>query len=251
VKPIVMIDSDLFGTSILTLALILLGAIVTLFNPYKQKRRWVRYCASILNTISLILLLSNALVFIPSAIFSAKDLGCLEAVGAILVPICFFFAYRQVRSLTAGIVSFRHQIRSVFQFNIKVIARAVLFFIPVAVAAVIEIRLAGSRYSPPSFTMIWKTVLVAPFIEEFCFRFMLPGLACNEDCMPGDYLLFSIFFLLLHGPSLNLFPFFFSLYLYFVIRKTGNLAVTILFHSFWNFCILAFPYVPFQQSSMQ
>jgi membrane protease YdiL (CAAX protease family) len=48
-----------------------------------------------------------------------------------------------------------------------------------------------------------------------------------------------------------LFPFFFSLYLYFVIRKTGNLAVTILFHSFWNFCILAFPYVPFQQSSMQ
>lgn len=125
-----MIDSDLFGTSILTLALILLGAIVTLFNPYKQKRKWVRYCASILNTISLILLLSNALVFIPSAIFSAKDLGCLEAVGAILVPICFFFAYRQVRSLTAGIVSFRHQIRSVFQFNIKVIARAVLFFHP-------------------------------------------------------------------------------------------------------------------------
>ena len=126
-KPIVMIDSDLFGTSILTLALILLSASVTLFNPYKQKRRWVRYCASILNTISLILLLSNALVFIPSAIFNAKDPGCLEAVGAILVPICFFFAYRQVRSLTAGIVSFRHQIRSVFQFNIKVIARAVLF----------------------------------------------------------------------------------------------------------------------------
>jgi len=141
-------------------------------------------------------------------------------------------------------LSFKHQLYSIFQLNAKVITQAILFFIPVAVFALIEIYLVGGRYSPPSFAMIWKTVLVAPFVEEFCFRFMLPKLACNEDCTPGDYLLFSVFFLLLHGLGLNLFPFFFSLYLYLVIRKTKNLAITIIFHSFWNFCILAFPYIP-------
>ena len=164
--------------------------------------------------------------------------------SVLLVPISIFFSCRQVRSLFRNTTSFKHQFCSIFRVTMNVISRATLFFIPVAVFALIEIYLVGGQYSPPSFAMIWKTVLVAPFVEEFCFRFMLPKLACNEDCMPGDYVLFSLFFLLLHGFNLNLFPFFFSLYLYLVISKTKNLAITILFHSFWNFCILAFPYIP-------
>lgn len=241
---IAIVDSDLGGAVILTIVLILINTIVTLFNPFKQKLILFRYIASVLNTISLIFLLLNALVILPLVIFREKELGVLGIASVLLVPISIFFAFRQVRSLFTDTTSFKRQLHSLFRVNVNVFTRAMLFFIPVAVFALIEIYLVGSRYSPPSFAMIWKTVLVAPFVEEFSFRFMLPKLACNEDCMPSDYLLFSIFFLLLHGLNLNLFPFFFSLYLYLVISKTKNLAITILFHSFWNFCILAFPYIP-------
>lgn len=241
---IAIVDSELGGAVILTIVLILINTIVVLFNPTKQKLKLFRYVASVLNIISLIFLLLNALVILPFAIFRDAELGILGIVSVLLILLSFFSVFRQVRSLFTDIASLKHQLHSIFQINVNVIIRAMFFFIPVAIFAFLEIRFVGSRYSPPSLAMVWKTVLVAPFVEEFCFRFMLPKLACNEDCIPSDYLLFSLLFLLFHGLSLNLFPFFFSLYLYLVISKTKNLAITIFFHSFWNFCILAFPYIP-------
>jgi len=121
---------------------------------------------------------------------------------------------------------------------------SVTFFIPLVAVVLARIFLLEYRFSVRGIKTAWSAVLVFPVFEEFAFRFLLPRLARDDDCVFRDYILFSGVFWLLHVGATSLGPFFISLYLYVVLRKTGNLAVTILFHAFWNFCFLAFSALP-------
>jgi len=241
---LVMIDSDLFGISILAIVLILFSTIVSLFKPLKQKRTTIRYIAAILNVIALVLLLSTALVLLPEALGREKQKSILWVFGLLLIPTSLLLAYRQVRSLLGSISILKSKLLEAFHFNKMVMMQAALFFIPLAAVALARIFLLEYRFSARGLGAVWSAVFIAPVFEEFAFRFLLPRLARDDDCVFRDYILFSGIFWLLHVDVTSLGPFFISLYLYFVLRKTGNLTVTILFHAFWNFCFFAFSALP-------
>lgn len=77
-------------------------------------------------------------------------------------------------------------------------------------------------------------------IEEYAFRYMLPKLSKSNDCQSMDYVVFSIAFQCMHLEANTLLPLFFSLYSYFVIRKTGRLRNTVLAHAVHNYLQIAF-----------
>jgi len=132
VKPIVMIDSDLFGTSILTLALILLGAIVSLFKPLRQKKMPIRYIAAIVNVIVLSLLLATALGLLPEVLGREKQQSVLWVFGLLLIPASLLLAYRQIRSLLGSISILKNKLLEVLHFRKMVVMQALLFLFPLS-----------------------------------------------------------------------------------------------------------------------
>jgi len=132
VKPIVMIDSDLFGTSILTLALILLGAIVSLFKPLRQKKMPIRYIAAIVNVIVLSLLLATALGLLPEVLGREKQKSVLWVFGLLLIPASLLLAYRQIRSLLGSISILKNKLLEVLHFRKMVMMQALLFLFPLS-----------------------------------------------------------------------------------------------------------------------
>ncbi|MCE1157886.1 MAG: hypothetical protein LWX23_03900 [Spirochaetia bacterium] len=131
-KPIVMIDSDLFGTSILTLALILLGAIVSLFKPLRQKKMPIRYIAAIVNVIVLSLLLATALGLLPEVLGREKQKSVLWVFGLLLIPASLLLAYRQIRSLLGSISILKNKLLEVLHFRKMVMMQALLFLFPLS-----------------------------------------------------------------------------------------------------------------------
>ncbi len=131
-KPIVMIDSDLFGTSILTLALILLGAIVSLFKPLRQKKMPIRYIAAIVNVIVLSLLLATALGLLPEVLGREKQKSVLWVFGLLLIPASLLLAYRQIRSLLGSISILKNKLLEVLHFRKMVVMQALLFLFPLS-----------------------------------------------------------------------------------------------------------------------
>ena len=131
-KPIVMIDSDLFGTSILTLALILLGAIVSLFKPLRQKKMPIRYIAAIVNVIVLSLLLATALGLLPEVLGREKQKSVLWVFGLLLIPASLLLAYRQIRSLLGSISILKNKLLEVLHFRKMMMMQALLFLFPLS-----------------------------------------------------------------------------------------------------------------------
>lgn len=131
-KPIVMIDSDLFGTSILTIALILLGAIVSLFKPLRQKKMPIRYIAAIVNVIVLSLLLATALGLLPEVLGREKQKSVLWVFGLLLIPASLLLAYRQIRSLLGSISILKNKLLEVLHFRKMMMMQALLFLFPLS-----------------------------------------------------------------------------------------------------------------------
>lgn len=127
-----MIDSDLFGTSILTLALILLGAIVSLFKPLRQKKMPIRYIAAIVNVIVLSLLLATALGLLPEVLGREKQKSVLWVFGLLLIPASLLLAYRQIRSLLGSISILKNKLLEVLHFRKMVMMQALLFLFPLS-----------------------------------------------------------------------------------------------------------------------
>lgn len=235
-----VLDTELGKTVLGTIVLIIFGTIVSFLNPLRQKKSVIRYVAAIVNVISLVTLLTSALVLLPTAIVHEKRSSIVALFGVFLVFLSLFLTYRLFRLWSTVEPLLLNQLRESFRIDAKMLLRAIYLFIPIVIVAAGVILIRGKHFSMPAWEDIVGTIVVVPLIEEFLFRFLLPKLARDGDCAIRDYILFSVVFFLIHMDLHNLFSFLFSLYMYYVIYKTRNFGVTMCMHMFWNFCLLSF-----------
>lgn len=235
-----VLDTELGKTVFVTIVLIIFNTIVTFFNPLSQKKPVLRYLAAIANVISLVVLLTNALVLLPVAIIHEKSISVLVLFGGFLTLSSLFLVYRLFRLWNTRQPLLLTHLRESFQVDTRMVLHTILLFIPIVIVAIGVILIREKRFLMPTWDIFLGSVIVVPLVEEFLFRFLLPKLARDNDCLIRDYILFSVIFFLIHVDLSNLFAFIFSLYMYYVIYKTRNLGVTIFMHIVWNFCLLSF-----------
>lgn len=223
-----------------TIVLIIFSTIVSFLNQLRQKKPVIRYVAAIVNVISLVMLLTNALVLLPIAIVHEKHSSVLALFGVFLVFLSLFLIYRLFRLWNTVEPLLLNQLKESFRIDAKMLLRAIYLFVPIVIIAAGVIFVREKHFSMPAWEDFLGTIIVVPLIEELLFRFLLPKLARADDCSIRDYILFSVVFSLIHMDLHNLFSFLFSLYMYYVIYKTRNLGITMCMHMFWNFCLLSF-----------
>jgi membrane protease YdiL (CAAX protease family) len=236
------IDSEPGGTIITGVALLVVCIPFILVDVFKFRISFIRRFFAILTVYLLIVLLANTLtyqIFLLFASFSKKNNWIILFIQlalfcASMLFVCLFFILcRRRQSLLFP---------RIFYFDRNVVVVTFLTVLPTALFLLLRTTLLGANYTNTGFQVFYRSIVVVPFVEEILFRYYLPRLYRSEDCRIADYILFSIVFQLLHLDAMNIMPFFISLYLYWVVRKSNSLFPAILIHSCFNFVYYFFPY---------
>ncbi len=237
------IDSERGGHFIAILFFLILGLCLKIFNPIRLKRATVRYIYSILYVTVVTLLVAEAISIQPVFLLKTSDKGLLWLFHIVLVIMALLLAINLIFTLFRASPDLRGKVVEFLRPEKKDIFNLLLFGIPPGIFTAVRILFLEERFTPVEFDVVWESIIIVPIIEEFAFRFLLPEIARDDKCRPGDYVVFSIVFFLLHIEATNLMPFFLSLYFYFVVNKTGKITHAIILHAVWNFFFYFFPYV--------
>lgn len=120
------------------------------------------------------------------------------------------------------------------------IYRNMLYIIfPISILYIFVYLNKNHLFKIPSINDFIQYAVLAPFFEEIGFRKIIPRMvAPNRITTFPEWLLFSVFFALLHFGNMNIFYYMdiiiFSLYMYYVAKKTNSVVYGIAYHSLGN-----------------
>lgn len=237
------IDSDVGGSIIASIVLLTIAFVFFFIKPLKIRNNFLRYIMSILFTVATTLLLSDLLL--TQSIGIVKAIIHREPTAAILYMIIAFFSFVLVRlsvkRYKALFSSSKYNyVNSEMSPRAKFLAW--LYFIPVLLFIIIRVYILDLSFETPGVIIIVSSIIVIPVIEELMFRVLLPKLIRSEKTKYYDVVILSIVFQIVHFDAANLMPFIISIYLYFIILRTGKIYIIILIHAILNFSFYFYPY---------
>ncbi|MCE5293981.1 MAG: CPBP family intramembrane metalloprotease [Chlamydiales bacterium] len=177
---------------------------------------------------------------LPTALLHERSFGPLWMVAATLVPIGVIIGFHQFSLLAKNLPDLKNQFLLSVSLNRSTFLNGLLYLIPVVIFQAMILFLCKYQYIALSGIQVWKYIIVAPIVEEFFFRFLLPKLVSDDQCTEKDYVVFSVIFACLHGFPRFVPIFIFSLYEYFLVEKTGSLSLAIAYRAISNFFCFAF-----------
>jgi membrane protease YdiL (CAAX protease family) len=117
---------------------------------------------------------------------------------------------------------------------------ALCALVPVTIYNICRILIIECSYTPQSVFVFLEIAILVPIIEEVGFRLLLPHLSKDGDVDFKDVLLFSVFFSLIHLDTNNINTFLFSLYAYFLMKKSRKVAIPLVCHIVNNALMIIF-----------
>lgn len=234
------LESQLGGAAGTVVLLSVLSFALSYFHPFRQRKVFLRYLSSVCNIVVLGALFETTLSIVPMVLAEKKKSGLVWISAVILVPLAIVLCVHQFSSLTRAMPDLKRQLLLSLSFNRGTILNGLIYFVPVVLLEAGVLLFFGYQYRNPTLSQVWNYMIIAPFVEEFFFRFLLPKLVSDDQCTERDYVVFSVIFACLHRLPGFIPIFIFSLYEYFLVEKTGSLSLAIAYHAISNFFCFAF-----------
>lgn len=234
------LESRLGGAAGTVVLLSVLSFALSYFHPFRQRKVSLRYLSSVCNIVVLGALFETTLSIVPMVLAEKKKSGLVWISAVILVPLAIVLCVHQFSSLTRTMPYLKRQLLLSLSFNRGTILNGLIYFVPVVLLEAGVLLFFGYQYRNPTLSQVWNYMIIAPFVEEFFFRFLLPKLVSDDQCTERDYVVFSVIFACLHRLPGFIPIFIFSLYEYFLVEKTGSLSLAIAYHAVSNFFCFAF-----------